>query len=139
MTENEFARRLERLEARVAICELKARYFRAVDMQDWDLLESVFDREVTLVGGDTTEHGVRAVMARIRENIEGRRLLHHGHMPEIVVHDDGTASGVWAMEDLVETSPSEWFHGFGHYHETYRLGEKGWCIRSMTLVRLFDI
>lgn len=139
MTEDDIARRLELLEARVAICELKARYFRAVDLQDWDLLESLFDRDVRLTGGDTSEQGVTAVVARIRANVEGRRLVHHGHMPEIVVNGDGTATGIWAMEDLVERSPGEWFHGFGHYHEEYRLGANGWCITSLTLVRLLDI
>lgn len=139
MSQESIVRRLEILEAKVAISELKARYFHAVDLQDWDLLTSVFHLEASLTGDGRTVYGRSEVVARIRGNIEGRRLMHHGHMPEIVIHDDATASGIWAMEDLVERSPGEWFHGFGHYHETYRFTDGVWLISSISLIRLFNL
>ena len=40
--------KLEELAARVAIGELKARYFRAVDTKDWDAFEALFEEDATL-------------------------------------------------------------------------------------------
>ena len=48
--------------------------------------------------------------------------MHHGHMPEIELTSDTTATGIWAMEDHLwwpEGSALQHLHGYGHYHETY--------------------
>ena len=50
-----------------------------------------------------------------------------------------TATGTWAMEDRIwwpEGSPVRFLHGYGHYHETYVVTERGWRIATMRLTRL---
>jgi hypothetical protein len=65
--------------------------------------------------------------------------VHHGHMPEIEITSDDTATGIWAMEDKLrwpEGSPIGWMHGYGHYHETYERVDGAWRIKTLTLTRL---
>ena len=70
----------------------------------------------------------------LRSNIEAVTTVHHGHMPEIDVTSETTATGVWAMEDIVET-PGDILHGYGHYWETYRKVDGKWLIETLHLTR----
>ena len=60
--------------------------------------------------------------------------VHHGHMPEIMLTGADTATGVWAMMDLVKLG--EGFRGYGHYHEEYVKQAGRWRIRRLRLTRL---
>lgn len=62
--------------------------------------------------------------------------VHHCHTPEIEVTSPDTATGVWAMEDMLRFGDGSELHGFGHYHETYRRTDEGWRIASSRLTRL---
>jgi hypothetical protein len=77
-------------------------------------------------------------VAIVRERLSGATTVHHGHMAEIQVIDGVTASGVWAMDDLVERpgSPFPSFRGYGHYHERYRKMGDRWKIAASRLTRL---
>lgn len=125
-----------------AIATLKARYFRSVDTQDWDALRALFADEVRIdVSGDgagvTTDPD--AFVANVRRALADAHSVHHGHMPEIELTSDRTATGIWAMEDQIwfpPGGPVSHLHGFGHYHETYVKGDDGWRISTMRLTRL---
>lgn len=125
-----------------AIKQLKARYFRLMDTKDWDGMAQVFapDVEIDMTGEDgTAHHGVAEFMPYLRTNIEPVITVHHGHMPEITLHTETTASGVWAMEDKLwwpEGSPLVHLHGYGHYHETYEKTDGQWRIKTLKLTRL---
>jgi hypothetical protein len=147
---------VEQLLAIEEIKRLKARYFRSLDTRDWAELAAVFSADVVvdLADGMVTRsepdrvlrpfgemvcRGREAVTAMIRESLEFMLTIHHGHMPEIEVTSPTTATGVWAMEDLLR--PTKEFvirsvHGFGHYHETYDRSAGCWQISSMLLTRL---
>ena len=76
----------------------------------------------------------------MRDAVQQMETVHHGHMPEIEVTGEATATGVWAMEDLLRWSGRDGtvhhLHGFGHYHERYvRVGGK-WLIAEIRLSRL---
>ena len=125
-----------------AIQMLKARYFRAIDTKDWDLLASVMVEDVEIDVTDDVEDGVpyrgRATFvdgcARI---LRSAVTVHHGHMPEITLTGPDTAIGTWAMEDYVDWGHGKAFRGYGHYHEHYlRDPERGWQIKEMKLTRL---
>lgn len=67
--------------------------------------------------------------------------MHHGHCPEIEITSDRTATGIWAMEDMLRwgpesNTPGQALHGFGHYHETYSKVNGRWIIQTMKLTRL---
>lgn len=131
-----------------AIRQLKARYFRFVDTKQWAELRNLFTGDARfefpgLGNFDSPEAGVGAIKQALGE----ATTVHHGHMPEIEISGD-TASGIWAMDDLVvrgdDASPIPGYpaefqpglHGYGHYHETYRREGDGWRIASLKLVRL---
>ena len=122
-----------------AIKQLKARYFRTMDTKDWDGMRRVFADDVTM---DTTASGGGVVtgadefLAFLRQAIGDVVTVHHGHMPEIVLSSPTTATGIWAMEDMLRWPDGRELHGYGHYHETYeRIGGE-WLIKSSTLTRL---
>jgi hypothetical protein len=126
-----------------AIKQLKARYFRCMDTKDWDGMRQVFAQDVhidTSGDGGGVQDDADDFMAMLRSNIEDVVTVHHGHMPEITLTSDTTATGIWAMEDHLwwpEGAPLKHLHGYGHYHETYERGADGtWRIKSLLLTRL---
>lgn len=94
---------LEELTARVAISELKARYFRAVDMKDWETFEALFEENATLAAVDDQPgvvfRGRAAIRAGVAASLETAATVHRGHMPEIWFDNPDQAQGIWSMED----------------------------------------
>ena len=130
---------------RVAICELKARYFRAVDTKDWDTFESLFADDAVLSAPDDSPDLVfssrSAVRAGVSSSLNGIATVHFGHMPQIGFDGPDEAHGVWAMEDELffddaPASPIAYLHGYGHYHERYVRIDGAWKFRSVELRRL---
>jgi hypothetical protein len=133
-----------------AIKALKARYFRAMDTKDWDAFADVFApdavmdmrSEVPSTPADPDAGlitGNRAIAEFVRRSVDPVVTVHHGHMPEIELTSDTTATGIWAMEDHLwwpEGSPLSVMHGYGHYHETYTRIDDEWKIATITLSRL---
>jgi hypothetical protein len=141
---------VERLVAIEQIKQLKARYFRCVDTKDWTGLAEVFAPDAVMdmsgempkgmPGGGIT-NGNEAIAAFVRDagRLDLATTVHHGHMPEIDVTSEGTATGVWAMEDELwwpDPYPVEHIHAYGHYHETYQRVGGEWRIASTRLTRL---
>jgi len=134
----------ERLAAVEEIKRLKARYFRCMDTKDWDGFAAVFapDAEMDMRGEDPASglnHGAQVIADYVRNAVDAVVTVHHGHMPEIELTSDTTATGIWAMEDKLqwpEGSPISWMHGYGHYRETYERVDGAWKIKTLTLTRL---
>jgi hypothetical protein len=129
-----------------AIKNLKARYYRCMDTKQWDGWNDVFALDATL---DTREEAPDLEIVVGRENIiafvsnvlEGVTTCHHGHMPEIELTSETTATGIWAMEDHLWVSegnplPYRSLHGYGHYHETYEKVDGLWYIKTLKLTRI---
>jgi uncharacterized protein (TIGR02246 family) len=125
-----------------AIEQLKARYFRLLDTKDWDGFRDLFTDDVVVdVAGDGggVIEGADAFLAMLVPTLADVVTVHHGHMPEIELTSPTTATGVWAMEDLLrwpEGAPISEVHGWGHYHETYVKTGGAWRIASLRLTRL---
>jgi uncharacterized protein (TIGR02246 family) len=122
-----------------AIKQLKARYFRAIDTKDWTGLRRLFANDATV---DTTQSGGSVVsgaddfLASLSDAIEDVITVHHGHTPEIELVTPTSATGIWAMEDMLRWPDGTELHGYGHYHETYEKVDGMWHITSLTLTRL---
>ena len=129
-----------------AIKNLKARYYRCMDTKQWDGWNEVFAVDATL---DTREEAPDLDIVVGRENIiafvsgvlEGVTTCHHGHMPEIELTSETSATGIWAMEDHLWVSegnplPYRSLHGYGHYHETYEKVDGRWYIKTLKLTRI---
>lgn len=144
------------LAATEAIKVLKARYFRALDTQDWDLMRQVLaDDVISDFRGATTDpvtgfnpagavtevvmNGADTVISAMAAGMSGVRSVHHGHMPEIEITAPDRAQGVWAMFDSLRYPPGgalAEINGWGHYHETYVRTADGWRIDAIRLTRL---
>ena len=115
-----------------AIRRLKARYFRTMDTKDWDGMREVFTDDVvmdTTDSGGTVVTGADEFIAFLRETLDGTVTVHQGHMPEIDLTSEATATGIWALNGMR-------LDGYGHYHETYEKRGDGWRIKSSKLTRL---
>ena len=137
---------VEKMLAIEEIKRVKSKYFYGLDHKDWDL----WKREVWAPNGklivpeaSNEAVGFDAVIAYVSASTADQISVHHGHMPNIEITSDTTASGVWAMEDrLFRTKEhpladgSTYLHGFGHYHEEYVRLPNGWRIASTRLTRL---
>lgn len=131
-----------------AIRQLKARYFRLMDGKDWASWHGLFtpdvvvrvDSEVSngsdLVRPFALPAGRDAFVAHISDTLRGVLTVHHGHMPEIDLLSATSATGVWAMEDLLKWPDGMTLHGYGHYRETYRKDDGEWRIATLDLTRL---
>jgi len=144
---------LDRLLAIEEIKQLKARYFRCVDDADWVGFRSVFadDAEFApprppqgsgLASSREPISGGDAFVAYVRGGREGPNAptsVHQGFLPEIEVHSADTASGRWAMEDVVRW-PDRISHGRGYSLEGYVRRDGAWLISRMALVyRTLDV
>jgi len=125
-----------------AIKQLKARYFRLLDTKDWDAFREVFTTDVVVdttdSGGDVQE-SVDDFLAMLIPTLEGAVTVHHGHMPEIELTSATTATGIWAMEDVIRFPEGGFLNtlqGWGHYHETYEKVGGEWRIKTTRLTRL---
>ena len=122
-----------------AIKRLKARYFRMMDVKDWDAFRNVFTDDVvidTTASGGNVITGAAAFVAFLQDAIGDVLTVHHGHTPEIELTSPSTATGVWAMEDMLRWPNGSELHGTGHYHETYEKVDGTWRIATSTLTRL---
>lgn len=122
-----------------AIKQLKARYFRTMDAKDWDAMRAVFSDDVvmdTTAAGGTEITGADEFMAFLQDAIGDVITVHHGHMPEIELTSPTTATGIWAMEDMLRWPDGTEMHGYGHYHETYEKVNGEWHIATSSLHRL---
>ena len=117
---------------------LKARYFRCIDTKDWQGLSDCFsenlDADFTEAPGPHTKSRAE-YLAMIEAALKDAKTVHHGHNPEITLHDRDSASGIWAMEDIVQM-PGMTLQGWGHYHEEYTREATGWVISKTRLSRL---
>jgi uncharacterized protein (TIGR02246 family) len=134
------------LQAYLAICEVKARYCRALDTKDWAGYAEVFTEDLVLdtsaAGGPPAIAGRDAAIRMIRASVETARTAHQVHSPEITLNGD-TAEVVWAMQDRVvwgeDRRPRMGYAshtGYGHYHEHYVRRDGRWRIAKQRLTRL---
>lgn len=133
-----------------AIKRLKARYQRAVDTKDWDLMRSVLAPDATAVYSDGRHRydGRDAIVDFLIEGLGTPEIqsMHHAHTPEIEVTSETTAKGVWYLEDFVlsERPAGDWapdgtvMHGTGIYHDEYVKIDGEWVIARTGYERIFE-
>jgi hypothetical protein len=124
-----------------AIKQLKARYCRFLDTKSWDEWRTVFTddfvSDTSEAGGDVIA-GADRFVAFTRKNIgkPSQATAHQVHAPEIALTSATTASGVWALNDVVRLLPGLTLNAYGHYHETYEKIDGRWRIKTSKLTRL---
>jgi hypothetical protein len=98
--------RIQALEDLEAIRQLKYRYFRCLDLKQWDELRGCFTPEATVEYGDGQYRlqGVGAILDFLVRSLgsdSGALGSHHGHQPEIELTGRTTARGVWALDNYL--------------------------------------
>ncbi len=126
---------------------LKARYCRFLDTRDIESWRQLFvpdvvvllDLAVSTGGADPQTmpplEGLAAFEPVVLGGIAGAATVHHCHTPELTLTSPTTATGIWAMEDLLVFPDGSELHGAGHYHETYERRESDWQITRLHLTR----
>ncbi len=134
-----------------AIRQLKASYCRFLDTKDVDSWRDVFTTDVVVTldmavstgGADPKTappiEGVDNFVPMVLGGLEGVATKHHCHTPKITLSSATTATGIWAMEDLLIFGSTDGkareLYGAGHYHETYEKRDGSWRINSLHLTR----
>ncbi|OBH59339.1 DUF4440 domain-containing protein [Mycobacterium colombiense] len=127
--------------------QLKARYCRFLDTKDVGAWRDVFapdvvvilDMAVSTAGADPQTaapiEGVDNFVPMVMGGLENVATKHHCHTPELTLTSATTATGIWAMEDLLIFGDGRELYGAGHYHETYEKRDGAWRIKSLHLTR----
>lgn len=124
-----------------AIKQLKARYCRLLDTKDWAAWREVFTDDFvsdTTPSGGALITGADNMVAFIKKTLgkPSQPTVHQVHAPEIELTSPTTATGTWALNDIVRLAPGINLAGYGHYHETYAKTDGQWRIKTSTLTRL---
>jgi hypothetical protein len=134
---------LAKLEAFLAITELKGRYCYTLDSKDWDGFAGCFTEDLVLdvtgSGGGVT-HGRDEAIKSVRASIEHAATSHQVHTPLITLNGD-TADVIWAMQDRVVWGANpvngvKALTGYGHYREHCVRKDGRWRIARQALTRL---
>ena len=134
---------------------LKARYFRLLDAKNWSEWANVFVDDLEFVYSDPTVQNVPPtaqptpdgkarvgrdeLIAFISEAMQHVTTVHHGHLPEITIVDESTATGLWALTNYFEYRAADgslvWSRGYGRYEDEYVRTGVGWRIRRSEFFR----
>ena len=144
----------ERLAAIEAIKQIKARYWRGVDLCDGELVRSVLAEDCELdchgccVDPQTGVDHLPAMNVTLRGRDQwlsdgmarlGIVSVHQGHQADIEITGPDTAKAIWAFTDRMffpAGGEISRLTGYGFYHETYiRVGE-AWQIKTLRFTRI---
>jgi len=135
------------------IAQLKYRYLRALDTQDWALMETCFVEDARVWYGD----GAYSFVGRTQiidffpklltpDFVSSHIVVH----PELTLTGPGAAEGVWRLQDIVHFTAAnptvakrrieggEEMTGAAYYYDEYRKEDGGWKIASSGFVRIFE-
>jgi len=136
-------RRLRAIEDTEAIKRLKYRYWRYLDLKQWDDLAKCFTDTATVSygAGKYEFKGVEAIMRFLRESLgreTGSVTIHQGHHPEIDLTGDHTARGTWALYNYMYNEKQNRGIRIGaYYYDDYvRLGG-AWKFQHIGYTPLF--
>lgn len=126
-----------------AIQRLKHRYLRSLDQKDWDGLRSCLaeDCQASYGGGARQLSGREAIMDFLTESMGSTGMLtsHRCTQPEIELTGPDSATGVWALEDVViHQDFGVTIHGASFYEDVYRKVDGEWQIASTGYKRTYE-
>jgi hypothetical protein len=125
------------------IHQLKYRYVRFIDTKRWDEIGDLFtDAATASYGGGATELAGRAAIVEFLSTSmadEAMLTSHKVHQPEITLTGPGTATGVWALDDVVILgSLGMTVRGASFYDDRYAKVDGAWRIAHTGYRRVFE-
>jgi hypothetical protein len=139
----EIEQRLKKLEEIEAIKQLKYRYWRYLDLKQWDALRELFLESATVSYGSGRYEfsGRDAIMRFLVESLSAERgsvTIHHGHHPEIEITGECTASGRWALYNyLYNVKQNRAMRIGAYYHDEYEKDGTKWKFRHIGYETIF--
>jgi hypothetical protein len=126
-----------------AIKRLKYRYLRTLDQKRWDELEDCLTEDCRSAYGDGhfSFEGRAAIMAFLKDALgpTTRISSHRVHHPEIDFTSATTATGVWALDDVViETEAKLTIRGAAFYSDDYVKVGGAWKIAKTGYRRIYE-
>ena len=133
------------------IQQLKSRFFRCIDTEQWDGLRDTLTEEAQIFFEDsrfpvsTTPawDGREAWLTYMTTAHPEKITVHQALAPEITIGDDNTATGIWAMSYWVDDPGRQGaWRAYGHEYDRYVRGPDGrWRIASshVTHLRVDDV
>lgn len=126
-----------------SICQVKYRYFRLLDLKRFTELGALLTEDATTgyQSGELRQSGRDAIVAFLQESLgdPGIVTMHNGHHPEIVLHDDTTATGRWYLEDRVIVPADDFeLHGTAIYEDRYQKVDAVWMISHTGYDRIYE-
>ncbi|HVN50109.1 MAG TPA: nuclear transport factor 2 family protein [Acidimicrobiales bacterium] len=126
-----------------AIKRVKYRYIRCLDQKLWDEMATCFtDDAVALYSGGKYRYEGRDAILEFLSRSMGADTFHSSHrvhQPEIDLTSATTATGTWAMDDVVVMT--DWqltVRGAAFYTDEYVKVDGGWKISSTGYKRTYE-
>ena len=125
------------------IKQVKARYLRGLDTNDWDLFASSMTEDCSgrYNSGKLSFDRREEIVSFMRENLSGEKVLtlHQGHQPEIEVIDETSARASWYLQDIViHLEAGVRIYGSAIYADEYRKENGEWKICATGYRRVFE-
>jgi hypothetical protein len=136
---------LQQLSDLEEIRTLKHRYFRAMDMADASVLETLFtdDIDVDYRGGDyrVRLQGKANLLEFLANSFHTNAIaMHHGHMPDITLTGPDEAVGLWYLEDIfIDVARKSRTIGSAVYTDLYRRVNCAWKLAKTEYDRVFEL
>jgi hypothetical protein len=125
------------------IKRVKYAYFRHLDLKQWDEIRELFTDDATAAygGGAYAFDGRDAIVEFFRKAMGRTSFLssHKAHHPEIEITSQNTATGVWALEDIVIDLQWELdIRGAAFYEDEYLKVDGVWKISRTAYKRVYE-
>ena len=125
------------------IKQLKARYLRGLDTNDWEVFASSMSADCTgrYNSGKLSFDKREDIVAFMRENLSGDKVitLHQGHQPEIEIIDADNARATWYLQDIViHLEAGVRITGSAIYQDSYRKEGDEWKICTTGYRRVYE-
>ena len=122
---------------------LKYKYMRCLDQKRWDEMADCFtdDAVAEYSGGKYTYEGREAILGFFRAAMGATSFLssHRVHHPEIDLTGPTTATGTWALEDVVVDARRDFqLRGAAFYTDEYVKQDGAWRIRRTSYRRTYE-
>ncbi len=126
-----------------AIKRLKYKYLRCLDQKLWDGLAECFVENATSAygGGKYSFEGRDAILEFLRDAMGAHTFLssHRVHHPEIDFTSETSATGIWALEDVVIDMKWEiTIRGAAFYEDEYIKTDGVWKIQHTGYQRTYE-
>jgi len=126
-----------------AIKRLKYKYLRCLDQKLWDELADCFVDDATSAygGGKYSFEGRDEILEFLRDAMGADTFhsSHQVHQPEIDLTSETTATGIWALQDIViDTKWEITIRGAAFYEDKYVKQDGAWKIQHTGYRRIYE-